>query len=452
MNAKIADQKLKDFVLNVVNAVDRQVDGSDDYLARKYRQFFPTRDRDIQLMAQLFWRVKDPNDPFLRKEIGEILCRAVIGELRDRLRAVWLAEYDNVAEWRLFMLQLQVHQVTNVEDQQSRHLYPPSPDTPIDLAIDWLRRNLLMLRVCRNPDCASPFFVASSAQKGLCSAACIAVAQKVHKRRWWTKERASPTHKRESDQSPVEQEIEDPSMVSGSGTGVAEGGQVAGHSLKARPGAKLRRETARVSGGESERTLKRFLHNVVNAPENRVDHLVSTYAKFFPSQTRTERLLTHQMNQDLMTSETLGTIKKREKRQALEQLRESLQSIWNADDTHTARWRLFTLQAELHRSTDPEVYGSDEELFPPPADRPVHQALELLRRNLHMLKECGNAACQTFRLFIASKGGQKYCSTSCTTAAQQEFKTRWWKERGQQWRKSRPAKQKTSRKTGRQGR
>src|ERR1039457_5268055 len=140
-NAKIADQQLKEFILEVVNAPERQVDGSDDYLARKYRQFFPTRHRDIQLMAQLFWRVKDPNDPFLRKEIGEILCRAVIGELRDRLRAVWLAEYDNVAEWRLFMLQLQVHQVTNVEDQRSRHLYPPSPDTPIELAIDWLRRN-----------------------------------------------------------------------------------------------------------------------------------------------------------------------------------------------------------------------------------------------------------------------------------------------------------------------
>jgi hypothetical protein len=158
-----------------VNAGDRQVDGRDDYLVRRHQLFFPTRERDIQVRAQQFWRVRDPKDPFLQKEMGEVLCRAVIGELRNRLRAVWLADYDDVAEWRLFMLPLHIHQVTDAEDSQSRRLNPPSLDTPIEQAGDFVRRSLLMLRTCRNPECTRPFFVARLAQQRLCSDACTSI-------------------------------------------------------------------------------------------------------------------------------------------------------------------------------------------------------------------------------------------------------------------------------------
>jgi len=186
-------------------------------------------------------------------------------------------------------------------------------------------------------------------------------------------------------------------------------------------------------------------HNIVNAPENRIDHLLLTYARFFPSMTRTERLVARNAISDpFLTPESLITIIKKEKRKAFEQLREGLQSIWNAGDHDTALWRLFTLQDQLHRSTDPEVYGEDEELNPPPVRQPVHQALALLRRNLHLLRKCSNAACKIDPFFIAGKGSQRYCSVLCTTAAQQEFKTRWWKERGSQWRKSRRAKKRKS--------
>ena len=138
-NAKIAEQQLKDFILEVVNAAGRLVDGSDDYLAQKYRQFFPTRDRDIQVLAEVLSRLRDPNhpdpnNPFFQKEAGEMLCRGVIRDLRNGLRAIWLAGNENAAECRIFKLQALIHWGTNYEDSRDRRFHPPSPDTPIELA------------------------------------------------------------------------------------------------------------------------------------------------------------------------------------------------------------------------------------------------------------------------------------------------------------------------------
>src|ERR1700751_218179 len=90
-NTNFTDQQLRGFILEIVNAPDGQVDGSDDYLAQKYPQFFPTRDGDIQLLARLLSSFEDPNnpdpnDPFDQKEAAGMLCRSVIGNLRNRLR------------------------------------------------------------------------------------------------------------------------------------------------------------------------------------------------------------------------------------------------------------------------------------------------------------------------------------------------------------------------------
>ena len=179
---------------------------------------------------------------------------------------------------------------------------------------------------------------------------------------------------------------------------------------------------------------------MVNAIEDRFDHLLSAYPEFFPSQTRTERLAGQStLHKELLPPNDLEIIKQREKREALEQLREGLQSIWNADNLYTAQWRLFTLQAEL-QSRD------QKEWDPPPEERPIHQALGLLRRNAHMLRKCSNASCQTFPFFIAGRSSQTHCSTNCTTATQKEFKTLWWKEKGKQWRRSRRAKKKKKKK------
>jgi len=417
---KFTDQQLKDFILEVVNAPDCLVDGSDDYLAQKYRQLLPTRDRDIQLLAgTLSWfqdpNHPDPNDPFDQKEAAGMLCRSVMGSLRNRLRSVWLAGYDDVADWRIRMLQRQAHWSTSLEDQRSRNLYPPSPDTPIELAIDWVRRNLLMLHVCRNPECSRPFFVAHRAQQRFCLE-CVSASQKAHKRRWWRKKKLLK---------------EEPEMKAGATI--------------------VRGKRPDTTSSVSERRLKKFLHDIVNAADNRFDYILKVYvdAGFLPSKTLSERAVA--LNPGFLTTQELTLRRQREMRQVVEQLRNGLQRIWSADDAATAEWRLFSLQNEIYRSADTTMYESGAELQPPPDDRLVYRALGRLRRSLHMLRTCKNPACET-PFFIADKGGQTHCSDVCAALAQREYKTQWWREKGPEWRKARRPKAKKSRRPVRQPR
>jgi hypothetical protein len=333
-----------------------------------------------------------------------MLCRGVIGGLRNGLRAVWRAEYDDVAEWRIFMLQLQAHWHTNFEDQRSRNLYPPSPDTPIELAVDWVRRHLLMLRICRNPECTRPFFVAYRAQQRFCLE-CVSASQKAHKRRWWRKKKSLQ---------------EEPEMVAG-----------ARIVLRKRPGSASR---------VSESRLKTFLQDIVNAGEDSFDYILRVYAGagFLPSKTISERAFAAFQGNELIPKNSMAKELPlrihQERRDALRTLREGLRSIWSADDGYTARWRLFSLQNKIYRSGDPTKYELGQE-FPPPADRLVHQAFGFLRQNLRFLRTCGNPACKTLPLFIADKGKQAYCSDLCGRWGQQKAKAHWWEVEGPGWRK-----------------
>jgi hypothetical protein len=418
-NANFTDQQLKGFILEIVNAVDHLVDGSDDYLAQKYRHFFPTRDRDIQVLATELSHYEDPNHPdpnnsFDRKEAIRILCRSVMGDLRKNLRMIWHAGNENAAEWRIFRLQARIRERTGFEDRK-RNLHPPSPDTPIELAIDWVRRNLLTLHVCRNPECASPFFVADRGQQRFCLQ-CASVSQKAHKRRWYREEKGLKA---------------EPEMNAGARIVPAK------RSGRASP--------------ESERKWKQFLHDIVNAQDNNFDYILKVYgeAGFLPLQTMMERVAALHLEFPI-PDEELRSKKRLERHRVVQWLREGLRRIWRADDQYTARWRLFSLQSSVWRSTGPN-YESGEALQAPPADLLLHQAFNYLRRNLHMLRTCANPNCQT-PLFIAGKAGQGYCSDLCAAHAQREYKARWWREEGSEWRKSREAKPKKSRKLLRKSR
>ena len=424
-NVKIPDQVLKDFILEVVNAPDRQVDGSDDHLAQKYRQFFPTRDRDIQMIADVFSRFENsnnprPNDARFQNQARQMMCR-VIGSIRNGLRAVWLAGYDDVAEWRVWMLQRETHWGTNLENKQSGDLYPPSPDTPIELAINWVRENLWMLRVCRNPECTRPLFVAHHTQQRFCLE-CVSASQKAHKRRWWRKKKRLQ---------------EEPEMEAG-----------ARIVLRKRFGSASR---------VSERRLKTFLQDIVNAGEDSFDYILGVYAEagFLPSKTISERAFAAFQRDELIPKDSMAKELPlrihQERREALRTLREGLRSIWSADDGYTARWRLFCLQNRIYRSGDPTKYDLGEE-FPPPADRIVHQAFSFLRQNLRFLRTCGNPACKTLPLFIADKGKQAYCSDLCGRWGQQKAKAHWWEVEGPGWRKKKRQQEKKGRRTPRKTR
>jgi hypothetical protein len=64
------------------------------------------------------------------------------------------------------------------------------------------------------------------------------------------------------------------------------------------------------------------------------------------------------------------------------------------------------------------------------------------------MRRCTNFECPA-PYFIARRLTQKYCSDACAQPAQKEFKRRWWREHGSDWRSGR-MKNRTSRKSSRQ--
>jgi len=59
------------------------------------------------------------------------------------------------------------------------------PRTNFQAAVYELLKHSRQARVCLNPDCASPYFIAHDPRRKFCSPECAAPFQKEWKRRWW---------------------------------------------------------------------------------------------------------------------------------------------------------------------------------------------------------------------------------------------------------------------------
>jgi hypothetical protein len=69
--------------------------------------------------------------------------------------------------------------------QRSQLVYLPR--TGFQKAVYELFRKSRLARVCANPDCAAPYFIASRASQQYCSDGCAEVFQRESKRQWWEK-------------------------------------------------------------------------------------------------------------------------------------------------------------------------------------------------------------------------------------------------------------------------
>jgi hypothetical protein len=186
---KKSDQELRGFLLDVVNAEDQLTDGTADYFFSRYPSFFPSKETDIKaLLPFLGRRMTSPEGLLL--EGRQILYRAIIGETREWLRAIWDAEDDYTKQWRLFNLQLHLHRVTDLNKYpgKGKNLQPPPLQVPMNQALRYLHRSFGRLKKCGNKDCKTPYFIADKGKQAYCSGECSAVAQKIYKRRWWKEE------------------------------------------------------------------------------------------------------------------------------------------------------------------------------------------------------------------------------------------------------------------------
>jgi hypothetical protein len=130
----------------------------------------------------------------------------LVFDRRQGLRDIWKQEEDHSAYLRDFLIpedppeELRAKGYVSARDNESGYLWGSpfaldwnesriiyQPKTEFQRAVYALFRKSAMAKVCKNPNCPAPFFVARKARQHYCSDKCAEVFQKEWKRNWWTK-------------------------------------------------------------------------------------------------------------------------------------------------------------------------------------------------------------------------------------------------------------------------
>ena len=124
------------------------------------------------------------------------------------------------------------------------------------------------------------------------------------------------------------------------------------------------------------------------------------------------------------------------------QQREALREIWRGNSDKLAEVLLPSLH-EIYADPDPEGlwppqlkvnWQSGEFVYVPRSE--FQGAVHELFRRSQFVKVCANPDCPA-PYFIAHKRAQRYCEEPCAKVFQREWKRRWWKEKGTNWRRRR---------------
>ena len=106
---------------------------------------------------------------------------------------------------------------------------------------------------------------------------------------------------------------------------------------------------------------------------------------------------------------------------------EELNAYVSKDESDTAGEWAWPPQVELDWQRSQFVYL--------PRTQFQRAVYELFRQSA-FAKVCANPDCPA-PYFVAHKTAQRYCMNECAQVFQREWKRRWWKERGKQWRRKR---------------
>ncbi len=151
----------------------------------------------------VFARVGDdnPSDNYGGYEYGEPWIRMppsipkrffLMWQMREALREIWRGNSDKLTE----VLLPSISEI--YADPDPEGLWPPQlrvnwqrgefvykPRNEFQGAMHELFRRSLFVKVCANPDCPAPYFIAHKTAQRYCEEACAKVFQREWKRRWW---------------------------------------------------------------------------------------------------------------------------------------------------------------------------------------------------------------------------------------------------------------------------
>lgn len=207
---RISERLLQSFLEDVVNATQEQSVAESAHFFKRYPKFFPTLDQDVRVLLPFINRqpgARSCDGPYLSQS-REVIYRAVVWELRDRLRQIWKSHDQYTADWRVFLLQNALHGKMGISTNAVDNLHmddtgplPPPPKAPINQALTWLRKKFANLKLCANEACTTPYFVRAKGKQRFCSSTCAEIAQKEHKAKWWAEHGAKWRESRTSSAS-----------------------------------------------------------------------------------------------------------------------------------------------------------------------------------------------------------------------------------------------------------
>ena len=186
-------KRAEEFLVELANLEPSE--GATRRLSKRFREFLPDEISSRDGLAQIIALPQNKSEWDLAN-----LQIIFFVWLQSAVHEVW--ESQSEAEWLLFLLRLRVTEIYNSgyfdyldrERDESgeaigklRPLWPPHPDRqlPIDLVMEYFRRNHYRAKTCPNQDCLTPYFFAKKSRQVYCSDVCSAEAQREYKRRWW---------------------------------------------------------------------------------------------------------------------------------------------------------------------------------------------------------------------------------------------------------------------------
>jgi hypothetical protein len=175
---------------------------------------------------------------------------------------------------------------------------------------------------------------------------------------------------------------------------------------------------------------KRFLIELVNLTSgaDAADHFERRFGGFLPwSRPESNTTTIKEIDFGGDASSTVGFDMRFSQ---LFKLRDALRSIWITDEIKTKEWQIFLLQA------DSTMTASFISISGPPPPSPFQQSVLYLFKRATKTRGCSNPDCPS-PYFFAQRSTQKYCSEDCALPFQRDYKRRWWRKHGSDWRRRR---------------
>ena len=137
------------------------------------------------------WAVDTEEEDYKERPFPELLHKYWLLPLRETVRAIWRAPDIRTKQWGVFRISQDFFlqgdpSLSHVPLANTADLYlqlkPPRPTERLLLEI--IRWSELTC-CCSNPDCVTPYFIASRRGQKYCTAECSKPAQREFKRKWW---------------------------------------------------------------------------------------------------------------------------------------------------------------------------------------------------------------------------------------------------------------------------